>query len=156
MPRVMTNVISANQLFASTFSMQIFKFQRRSCKLSFLFLPRYQSAPGLLTGYGCSVFLIDLLPFHPIFSKKHHKFSPYYVFQWPCTPQMPPPCYHDQQSLFLFSVGSDLKGYDQPTVLQTNSLFFLKIDLTVRGSGLFISSLAHSRPKQKFGMFCSL
>ena len=30
---VITNVISANQHFASTFSMQIFKFQRRSCKL---------------------------------------------------------------------------------------------------------------------------
>ena len=36
---VITNVISANQHFASTFSMQIFKFQRRSCKLSFLFPP---------------------------------------------------------------------------------------------------------------------
>ena len=33
---VITNVISANQHFASTFSMQIFKFQRRNCKLSFL------------------------------------------------------------------------------------------------------------------------
>ena len=33
---VITNVISANQHFASTFSMQIFKFQRRSCKISFL------------------------------------------------------------------------------------------------------------------------
>ena len=42
---VTTNVISANQHFASTFSMQIFKFQRRSCKLSFLFPPRRQSAP---------------------------------------------------------------------------------------------------------------
>ena len=31
---VIANVISANQHFASTFSMQIFKFQRRSCKLS--------------------------------------------------------------------------------------------------------------------------
>ena len=30
---VITNVISANQHFASTFSMQIFKFQRRSWKL---------------------------------------------------------------------------------------------------------------------------
>ena len=30
---VITNVISANQHFASTFLMQIFKFQRRSCKL---------------------------------------------------------------------------------------------------------------------------
>ena len=34
-----TNVISANQSFASTLSMQIFKFQRRSCKLSFLSRP---------------------------------------------------------------------------------------------------------------------
>ena len=33
---VITNVISANQHIASTFSMQIFKFQRRNCKLSFL------------------------------------------------------------------------------------------------------------------------
>ena len=48
---VITNVISANQHFASTFSMQIFKFQRRSCKLSFLFPPRHQSTPeNLLTG----------------------------------------------------------------------------------------------------------
>ena len=31
---VIANVISANQHFASTFWMQIFKFQRRSCKLS--------------------------------------------------------------------------------------------------------------------------
>ena len=49
---VITNVISANQHFASTFSMQIFKFQKRSCKLSFLFPPRRQSAPeSLLAGY---------------------------------------------------------------------------------------------------------
>ena len=45
---VITNVISANRHFASTFSMQIFKFQRRSCKLSFLFPPCRQSAPGEL------------------------------------------------------------------------------------------------------------
>ena len=32
---VINNVISANQHFASTFAMQIFKFQRRSCKFSF-------------------------------------------------------------------------------------------------------------------------
>ena len=51
---VITNVISANQHFASTFSMQIFKFQRRSCKLSFLFPPRRQSAPeSLLAGLCC-------------------------------------------------------------------------------------------------------
>ena len=37
---VITNVISANQHFASTFSMQIFKFQRRNCKLSFFFPER--------------------------------------------------------------------------------------------------------------------
>ena len=36
---VITNVISANQHFASNFSMQIFKFQRRSCKLFFLYRP---------------------------------------------------------------------------------------------------------------------
>ena len=36
---VITNVISTNQHFASTFAMQIFKFQRRSCKLSLLFPP---------------------------------------------------------------------------------------------------------------------
>ena len=41
---VINNVISASA-FASTFSMQLFKFQRRSCKLSFLFPPRRQSAP---------------------------------------------------------------------------------------------------------------
>ena len=33
-------VIFTNQHFASTFLMQIFKFQRNSCKFSFLFLPR--------------------------------------------------------------------------------------------------------------------
>ena len=32
---VITNVISVNQHFAPTFSMQKFKFQRRSCKLTF-------------------------------------------------------------------------------------------------------------------------
>ena len=49
---IITNVISANQHFASIFSMQIFKFQRRNCKLSFLFLPHCQSAPdSLLAGY---------------------------------------------------------------------------------------------------------
>ena len=49
---VISNVISANQRFASTFSMQIFKFQRRSCKLSFLFPRHRQSAlESLLAGY---------------------------------------------------------------------------------------------------------
>ena len=36
---VITNVISANQHFTSIFFMQIFKFQRHNCKLSFLFPP---------------------------------------------------------------------------------------------------------------------
>ena len=55
---VITNVISANHYFASTFSMQIFKFQRRSSKLSFLFLPHHQSTlENLLAGQGyCSHF----------------------------------------------------------------------------------------------------
>ena len=49
---VITNVISANQHFASIFSIQIFKFQRRSCKLPFLSPSRHQNAPeSLLTGY---------------------------------------------------------------------------------------------------------
>ena len=47
---IITNVISANQHFASTFSIQIFKIQRRSCKLSFLFPSRRQSAPEMLAG----------------------------------------------------------------------------------------------------------
>ena len=34
---IITNVISTDQHFSLTFSMQIFKFQRYSCKLSFLF-----------------------------------------------------------------------------------------------------------------------
>ena len=54
---VITNVISANQHFASTFSMQIFKFQRRSCELSFLFPPRRQSAlESLLAGQSLPAF----------------------------------------------------------------------------------------------------
>ena len=44
---VITNVISANQQLASSSSTQIFKFQRRSCKLSFLFPPAAR-APGEL------------------------------------------------------------------------------------------------------------
>ena len=45
------HVISPNQHFTSTFVMWIFKFQRHSCKLSFLFLPRFQSAlESLLVG----------------------------------------------------------------------------------------------------------
>ena len=45
---VITDVISANQHFVSTFSTQTFKFQRRSCKLSFFFPPRHQSSPESL------------------------------------------------------------------------------------------------------------
>ena len=41
-------VISTNQHFALTFSKLIFKFQRHSCKLSFLFLPLRQSAQEIL------------------------------------------------------------------------------------------------------------
>ena len=49
---VITNVILANQHFISTFSMQIFKFQRHSCTLSFLFLPHHQSTQeSLLASY---------------------------------------------------------------------------------------------------------
>ena len=40
-PRVMTSFLTSSPHF----SVQIFKFQRRSCKLSFLFPPRRQSAP---------------------------------------------------------------------------------------------------------------
>ena len=54
---VITNVISANQHFASTFSMQIFKLQRRTCKLSILFTPRRKSAPEILLA-GYTVLLI--------------------------------------------------------------------------------------------------
>ena len=47
-----TNVISAKQHFATTFSTQIFKLQRRSSNLSSLFPFRRQSAPeSLLPGY---------------------------------------------------------------------------------------------------------
>ena len=43
--------ISANQHFALPFSMQIFKFQSGSCKLSFLFPPHHQSTQeSLLVG----------------------------------------------------------------------------------------------------------
>ena len=54
---VYINVISANQHFASTFPMQIFKFQKRSCKLSILFPPRRKSAPEILLA-GYTVLLI--------------------------------------------------------------------------------------------------
>ena len=47
---VLTNVISVNQHFASTFSMEIFKLQAWtcSCKHSLLFLHCHQSAPESL------------------------------------------------------------------------------------------------------------
>ena len=49
---VFSSVIYTNQHFASTFLMQIFKFQRHSCKLSFLFLHCHQSAlENLFAGY---------------------------------------------------------------------------------------------------------
>ena len=46
--KIITNDISTNQHFTSTFSMQIFKFQKRSYMLFFLFRLRRQSAPGEL------------------------------------------------------------------------------------------------------------
>ena len=46
------NVITVNQHFAYTFSMQIFKFQRRSCKLSSLSPPRRQNATENLLAAG--------------------------------------------------------------------------------------------------------
>ena len=50
---IIINVTSAKQHFVSTFSMQIFKFHRRSCKLSFLVLSHCQSTPeSLLAGFG--------------------------------------------------------------------------------------------------------
>ena len=45
---VITNVIFANQHFASSSSMLIFKLQGRGWKLSFFFPPRRQSAPEKL------------------------------------------------------------------------------------------------------------
>ena len=56
-----TNVISANQHFTSTFTMQIFKLQRRGCKLSFLFPLRCQRAlQSLLASYNRVSVLIGL------------------------------------------------------------------------------------------------
>ena len=43
---IITNVISANQHFASTFSMRTFKFQGRSCKLFFLYRPAARALRG--------------------------------------------------------------------------------------------------------------
>ena len=51
---VINNVVSVNQYFASTFSMQIFKSQRRSCNLSLLLSLCRQKAPERL--------LVGLLP----------------------------------------------------------------------------------------------
>ena len=45
---IITIVISTNQHITPTFSMQVFKFQRRNCKLSFLFPPCHQSVPESL------------------------------------------------------------------------------------------------------------
>ena len=47
----MTSILMSSprqSAFRTTFLMQKFKFQRRSCKLSFLFQPRRQSAPESL------------------------------------------------------------------------------------------------------------
>ena len=74
---VITNVISANQHFASTFSMQIFKFQRRSCKLSFLLPERFgelarrlllkdPSAPITTGAVSISIFHLLALSVHII------------------------------------------------------------------------------------------
>ena len=55
-----TYVISTNQHFILTFSKQIFKFQRCSCKLSFLFPPHCQSnLESFLASYqaNCNLFL---------------------------------------------------------------------------------------------------
>ena len=62
---VITNVISVNQHFASNSTMQVFKFQKStctcSCKISFLFPPRGQSAPeSLLPGQRIIDCLTDL------------------------------------------------------------------------------------------------
>ena len=52
---IISNVVFANQYFALTFSMLIFKFQRPSSKLSFFFLPCCQSTPkSLLACYHVS------------------------------------------------------------------------------------------------------
>ena len=59
---IIANVISILQHFASTFSMQICKFQRRSCKLSFLFLPR----PGELVPLLPLNRIIWYLPFRAL------------------------------------------------------------------------------------------
>ena len=45
---VITNITSANRHFASSFSMQIFKFQRRSCKPSFFSRPAAIAPPESL------------------------------------------------------------------------------------------------------------
>ena len=45
---VITNITSANRHFASSFSMQIFKFQRRSCRFSFFSRPAAIAPPESL------------------------------------------------------------------------------------------------------------
>ena len=45
---VITKIISAKKQFALTFSMQIFKFYRHSCKLSFLSPPCHHITPESL------------------------------------------------------------------------------------------------------------
>ena len=65
---VITKIISAKQHFALTFSMQIFKFYRHSCKLFFLCPPCRQIAPRAcsqanLTTAHCKTRQIDLFIF---------------------------------------------------------------------------------------------
>ena len=70
---VTTNVISANQHLASTFLMQIVKFQRRTCKLSFLFPPRRQSTPESMLA---STFLMQIVKFQRRTCKLSFLFPP--------------------------------------------------------------------------------
>ena len=73
-----SNVISANQHFTSTFLTQIFNFKRLSCKLSFLFLPCHQSAyahrliKGLFTWrWGTQVGEVTCCPYNLSFEFGH-------------------------------------------------------------------------------------
>ena len=64
-----TYVISTNQHFILTFSKQIFKFQRCSCKLSFLFPPHCQSnLEGFLASYqaNCNLSLSNCRILSPL------------------------------------------------------------------------------------------
>ena len=77
-----TNVISANQHFTSTFSMQIFKLQRHGCKLSFLFPLRRQSAPeSLLASYN-RVYVLSGLNVRAFFPQGQNKLS--VIMRCPC------------------------------------------------------------------------